>query len=85
MLGVDMEYETITKALIVKRKGEPIFDICATEIGVDDEAAGMFVFIRQSPDDRAQQEIRIGEEDWPAIRRAVESMLIVCRGQGEGK
>jgi hypothetical protein len=80
-----MEYETITKALIVKRKGAAIFDVSVTEVDIDDETGGPFVVVRQHPNHKDTQEIRIGEEDWPAIRRAVESMMIVCRGQGEGE
>ncbi len=81
-----MEYETIPKAMIIKPKGEKIFHVDATEVGVDDEAGGMYVYVRQSPDDRDTQEIRISEEDWPDIRLAIERMLIVCREQnGEGE
>jgi hypothetical protein len=76
-----MEYETIPKAMTVKPKGEKIFHVDATEVGIDDEAGGMYVYVRQYPDDRDTQEIRIGEEDWPAIRLAITKMLIVCRDQ----
>ena len=77
------EYETMTKSIIVKRKGEPIFDVCATEISAEDEAGGLFVCVRQYPDNRDQQEIRIGEEDWPHILLAIERMLNVCREHNE--
>ena len=81
-----MEYETIIKSMVVKPKGEPIFHVGATEIGIDDIAGGPFVVIRQSPDGKDDvQEITIDEACWPAIRRAIEAMMIVCRGQGEGE
>jgi hypothetical protein len=78
-----MEYETIIKSMIIKPKGEAIYHVEVTEVSIDDEAGGPYVVVRQFPD--STQEIRIGEEDWPAIRRAIEAMMIVCRGQGEGE
>ena len=75
------EYETIIKSLIVKPKGEAIYHELVTEIVIDDETGGPYVAVRQYPDKGDGQEIRIGEEDWPAIRRAIEAMMVVCRGQ----
>ena len=77
------EYETMTKTILVKRKGSPIYDISVTEIGVEAEVNGMYVYVRQDPDDGPEQIIRIEVGEWPLIKQAIEAMMVVCRGQGE--
>lgn len=46
-----MKYETITKSIMVKPPQEPIFSELATEIYLEDEAAGLFVVIEQNKND----------------------------------
>jgi hypothetical protein len=72
------EYETMTKSILVKKKGSPIYDISATEIGVETEYDGLYVYVRQDPDDRPEQIIRIEVEEWTMIRWAIVEMMDVC-------
>lgn len=70
------EYHAIMNGLIVKPVNEPIFSDKATMVELDDEAAGLFIVIRQSRDD-GDLKISLTKEEWPLIRDAVEEMLHV--------
>lgn len=73
-----MNYETrITQITIVPEK-EPLFSETATEISINDEAAGEFVVIKQSASTENGM-IAITQEDWPAIRDAIDRMIKECR------
>ena len=73
-------FHTITKGLIVKPKGEPIYSEMATEIYIDDKAAGPYVVIEQHGGMDIGK-VCIDQADWPLIKDAVEQMLAVCRGE----
>jgi len=77
------EYETMTKSILVKKKGSPIYDLSVTEIGVETEGDGLYVYVRQDPDVGSEQIIRIDQDEWPQIRMAVERMIVACREQNE--
>lgn len=73
-----MNYETrITKITIVPEK-EPLFSESATEISIEDEAAGEFVVIKQSASTENGM-IAITQKDWPLIRDAIDRMIKECR------
>jgi hypothetical protein len=79
------EYETMTKSILVKKKGSPIYDITATEIGVETEGDGLYVYVRQDPDMEPEQIIRIDQDQWPLIKQAIDRMIGICVDQnGEG-
>lgn len=71
-------FHTITKGLIVKPKGEPIYSEMATEVYIDDDAGGPYVVLEQHG--RADLgKVCIDQEEWPHIKDAIETMLAVCR------
>lgn len=72
-----MKYHLITKSLMVKQINEPIFSNGATEIALEDEAAGLFVVLIQRPDD-GEQKVSICKEEWPFIRDAIEQLMEEC-------
>lgn len=73
-----MEYEVRTTAVIVVPKGEPIFSEAATTVRIDDEAAGEFLVLEQSDDDRTHT-VKISPEEWPTLRDAIDRMHTQCR------
>lgn len=72
-----MKYVTITKSLIIRPPQEPIFSELATEIYLEDEAAGLFVVIQQNKNDNPYK-ISICKEEWHAIRQAVDQLMERC-------
>lgn len=73
-----MEYEARVTAITVTGKGEPIYSESATTVRIDDEEAGEFLVISQSPDS-GTKEIRINPEEWPTLRDAIDKMHTYCR------
>ena len=65
-----MKFTIVPKTFVVKRTGEPIFEECATEISIDDEAGGLFIKLNQYKDDGGA-ELRFDVDEWPMIIRAV--------------
>lgn len=72
-----MKYEKITKSYTVKPPDEPIYSEMATEITLDDEAAGLFVSIIQRKGD-GEQKVSVCKEEWPVIREAVNNLMETC-------
>lgn len=72
-----MQYERIAKSLMVKPPDEPIYSEMATEITLEDEAAGLFVSIVQHRGD-GEQKVSICKEEWPLIRAAVGKLMKRC-------
>ena len=70
-------YETLTKALVVKRTTDAIFGETATTVMLEDEGGGLYVSVSQVPRD-GEQKIAMTLEEWPAVRAAIEQMLAVC-------
>lgn len=73
-----MEYETRVTKLTITPKGEPIFAEMATNVYIEDEAAGEFVIIEQHAEGYGKVAIDLNE--WPTIRKAVEKMIALSRG-----
>ena len=74
-----MDFEIITKALLVKPVGEPIYHEGVTEISIDDEVGGAFVVVRQFPDEQNAQGIKIDQDEWPLIKQAIELAIEACK------
>lgn len=70
-------HEIRTTEVTVVRTGKPIFDEGAIVVGIDDEAAGEFVTVRQSSTPNGELQIDPGE--WPAVREAIDKMVSECR------
>lgn len=64
------EYRRIVTAFVVVPENEPIYSERATQIKIEDEAAGPFVVVSQE-----EGRIAIDPEEWPAIRDAIETMM----------
>ena len=54
-------------------EGEPIFSEMATDICIEDDAAGEYLVLRQST--RNDGTIAINPEEWDAIKRTIDNML----------
>ena len=74
-----MTYETRVTRLTVLPKGVPTYSEAATHVEIEDEAAGEFVVVRQCSARVKPGEVRIGSEDWSALRDAIDRMIADCR------
>lgn len=73
-----MTYEIRTTSMTVKPKDEPIFSEQATMVEIVDEASGEYVEVSQSG--RIDfGKIAINPEEWPALRKAINSLILQCR------
>ncbi|MCK9466211.1 MAG: hypothetical protein M0Q29_10025 [Thiopseudomonas sp.] len=69
-----------TTKLSVTPNNCSLFELGATHIHIRDEAAGEFVTITQSTDERhGDHIISINPEEWPAIRSAINKLIKQCR------
>jgi len=82
-----MKYITRTLKICVLPENEPIFSEMATEIEIDDEAAGEYVKVTQHGGSvECSRSILITSEEWPLIKAGIEQMLAECREEkGETK
>ena len=74
-----MKYEKRVTKLTVLPEGERIFSEAATDIVIQDEAAGEFVEVIQSDDSAEMGTIKIMREEWPILREAIDEMIAECR------
>lgn len=66
--------------LTVLPEGEPIFSEMATHISIEDDASGEYVRLTQYNETTGKGgHIDINPEEWPAIRDAINIMVVVCR------
>ena len=79
-MSESVQYETLTRALVVKRTGDAIFSVSATTVMLEDEGAGLYVVVAQTSHD-GEQKISITTEEWPMVRAAIEHMLAICEAQ----
>lgn len=70
-----MEFQTRITRLTILPVNEPIFSPYATQVEIEDEAAGEFVVIRQDGDDARAGKIAIGPEEWPDIKAAIDQLM----------
>lgn len=68
------KYVVRVRSLLVAPEGEPMYSELATDIYIEDEAAGEFVEIKQE-----RGRIAINPEEWPTIRRAINRLVKECR------
>ncbi len=76
-------YDTFVKALVVLPMGEPMFSEQATTVSIDDEAAGPFVVVEQESDSERVGRIHIDPSEWPALKAAIETLMVVCDEMGK--
>lgn len=71
-------YVTRTVSLAVLPAGADLYHAQATRISLEDEGAGAYVRIRQSPDGEPPREIAINPEEWLVVRAAIDAMVEEC-------
>ena len=73
-----MNYHTRVTRLTISPPGESIFSDQTIHIEIEDEASGEYVKISQQSEYRpeASQEVCINPDEWPAVKDAVESLLM---------
>jgi len=79
-----MAYETFSRELMIKPKGQPIFSEQATTIRLADEDAGNFVELvqqRNGNERQGEHVIQLTLEEWREIRPAIERMLNLAQEQ----
>jgi hypothetical protein len=77
---VSKSYRTRITKLVVLPKGEPLFSEQATEIEIEDEAAGEFVKVtQQGGSTEYSKSICFEPEEWPTIKKAIDLMIGRCR------
>jgi hypothetical protein len=71
-----MKYITRITKLTVLPEREPVFSEMATDIEIEDEAAGEFLKLTQhGGNTECEKSILITDDEWPAIRDAIERLL----------
>jgi hypothetical protein len=65
-----MEYESRVTQYTIVPKGQPIFSEFATEVLIEDEAAGEFIVIRQGTKD-----VKIDVIEWEHVKKAVDKLV----------
>lgn len=71
----------VVTAVTVLPCNAPIYSERATTIRLEDEAAGLFVVLEQSPDSKDTQRIALDVEEWPHIQRAVNHLVQICQAR----
>ena len=66
----------VTK-LTITPDGEPLFSERATDVLIDDIAAGEFVVVEQRADGMGK--IAIDPDEWPTLRAAINRMVKGCQ------
>jgi len=70
-----MEYEAKITEYTVKPVEEQTFSINATIIRIEDEAAGEFITLTQSSDEK-ENIIAVEKDDWELIKGVVDAMML---------
>lgn len=73
-----MEFEKRVTAMMVCKKGEPLFGDYVTRVEIVDEAAGEFVEVSQEGREGGGK-IAIAAVEWPVLRGAIDQLLNDCR------
>lgn len=74
-----MTFERRVTAMIVNKKGEPIFSDYATKVEIVDDASGEYVEVSQVCQEGFNGKISISGGEWPVLREAIEQLLAECR------
>jgi hypothetical protein len=75
-----MKYETRVTRFTVAPIKEPIFSERATHLQIEDDAAGEFIAITQNCETLdPEKRITIDPDEWPEIKKAIETLLADCR------
>lgn len=69
------KYHEVTTAVVVKPEDQDLFGDFSTTVKIDDEGGGAFIVVEQQALNQSG-EIRINPDEWPAIRSAIDRMVI---------
>jgi len=71
-------------SVVVLPEGDPLFSEMATRVDIVDEAGGEFVKVSQTVC-RADADgaIFFDPKEWPALRQAIDRMVVECRSNDE--
>lgn len=70
-------YVMATERAVVMPVGASLNDEAVIRVGLEDEGAGVFVVV-----ERDDQKFKFDPDEWPALREAIERMLLVARALG---
>lgn len=65
----------VITGITVLPKGETIYSEFATELSINDEAAGPFLRLHQTNDGTESGVVNIDPEEWPVFLEAIETLL----------
>lgn len=68
-----MTHHTLVNSLVILPKGDSLFSERAIIVGMEDDAGGPYVVVKQE-----RGEIALDPEEWPLVREAIERMLRSC-------
>lgn len=71
-----MALETRSIAVCICREGEPIYSETSTLVSIRDDGGGEFVEVVQEGSG-----VSIDPDEWPAIRAAIDAMILACRSE----
>lgn len=74
-----MAFEARSIAVSVCRAGEPIYSEKATLVSIRDDGGGEFVEVSQD-----SGRISMDVDEWPAIKAAIDAMILACRSESGG-
>ena len=74
-----MKFHSHVLSVVVKPVDALIFDERATTVELDDEGAGLFLTVQQHSDPDKPGAIRFDMEEWPAIKAAIEQLIMVIK------
>jgi hypothetical protein len=70
--------------LTIAPAGEPIFSETATQVTIQDEAAGEYLEITQQGGKEGKT-IMVNPDEWPSLKMAVETLLdVIKKGEKHG-
>lgn len=79
-----MKYISRIKSIIIAPVGEPIFSERATEVSIEDEAAGEFIKIRQYHEDKTEYPY-VSFNDMEELNVVIEAAQCLQRAIDKGK
>jgi hypothetical protein len=74
-----MKYEKRVTKITVLPEGNALFSELATDIIIEDEAAGEFVRVIQDHYQAENGTILITTDEWPVLSEAIDQMIKDCR------
>lgn len=74
-----MAFEARFISAAICREGEPIYSETSTLVSIRDDGGGEFVEVSQG-----SGRISMDVDEWPAIKAAIDAMILSCRSESGG-